>query len=172
MVLEDIDRIREIDVASFTLPWPERSFRFEIVENEASRLWVAEVQEGIKPPVIVAMIVLWLIVDEAHIGTFAVHPDFRRKGIGQKLLAAALIEAEKAGIKTCFLEVRRSNTAAQELYEKFGFQVVSVRNHYYRDNNEDALLMTLHPVDPLYLHELLDQDSQLYILVPGSGQYG
>jgi [ribosomal protein S18]-alanine N-acetyltransferase len=147
MALKDVPRVREIDVASFSLPWPERSFRFEITDNPASRLWVAEIIDSQGHSQVVGMIVMWLILDEAHIGTFAIHPDYRRKGIGKDLLIESLLEAFATGVRLCYLEVRRSNLAAQSLYEKFGFQITSVRPHYYRDNGEDAMLMTLNSID-------------------------
>ncbi len=157
MTLEDISRVHEIDKASFSLPWPERSFKFEVTENQASRPWVAEIVSEEQPPIVVGMVVVWLILDEAHIGTFAIDPEYRQRGLGQKLLAAALLDAEKSGAKISLLEVRRSNLAAQKLYEKFGFITTTVRSHYYRDNNEDALLMNLDPIDPPRLQCLFDQ---------------
>ncbi len=152
----DIPRVHEIDTASFTLPWPERSFRFEILENSASRLWVAEIEIDGQDKKIVGILVLWLIIDEAHIGTFAIDPAYRRLKIGQNLLAQALLGALHQGAVLSFLEVRRSNIAAQKLYEQFGYQVTSVRNGYYRDNGEDALLMTLEKLDEQHLKTLLN----------------
>jgi ribosomal-protein-alanine N-acetyltransferase len=84
----------------------------------------------------------WFIVDEAHISTIAVHPDFRQHGIGEILLQWALREALHLDAQLVTLEVRVSNHKAINLYEKYGFEVVGRRAHYYRDNNEDALLMT------------------------------
>ena len=78
MKLEDVPAVHEIDMLSFTLPWSERSFRYEITENPVSRGWVVEVDGQV-----IAMLVLWLIVDEAHIATIAVHPNFRRQGMGE-----------------------------------------------------------------------------------------
>lgn len=155
MELTDVPRVREIDTASFSLPWPERSFRFEISENPASRLWVAEIENEAGERLLAGMIVMWLILDEAHIGTFAVHPDYRRLGIGQKLLAETLLAAHDEGVRLCYLEVRRSNQAAIGLYEQFGFTITSIRAHYYRDNGEDAMMMTLNPVDADRLRSLL-----------------
>jgi len=88
------------------------------------------------------MLVLWLIIDEAHVATIATHPDFRRQGIGRKLLFHALMAAKAEGARTALLEVRVSNLAAQEMYRKFGFVEVNRRPHYYSDNGEDAILMT------------------------------
>ena len=93
------------------------------------------------------MIVSWLIVDELHIATFATHVDHRRKGIGSLLLREALAEASKDGARRAFLEVRASNLAAQGMYERFGFKVSGRRPQYYRDNSEDAILMTLEPME-------------------------
>src|SRR5512143_351427 len=146
MTQMDIERVHQIDVASFSLPWPERSYRFELEENQASRLYVAEVERASGDLVVVGMVVMWLILDEAHIGTFAIDSDYRREGIGRRLLAESLLQAYNSGVRRCFLEVRRSNVAAQALYQSFGFQVTTIRARYYSDNGEDALLMTLDPI--------------------------
>jgi [ribosomal protein S18]-alanine N-acetyltransferase len=144
MNLEDIPAVHAIDLLSFSLPWPERSFRFELTGNPVSRGWVAEV-DGI----IAGMLVLWFIVDEAHIATIAIHPDFRRQGIGEKILLHALKSAYDEGARRAFLEVRAGNQAAQAMYKKYGFEVTGVRPRYYKDNNEDALLMDLEKFDTL-----------------------
>jgi len=94
------------------------------------------------------MTVIWVILDEAHVATIATHPDHRGYGIGKRLLAYGLLEAYKRGARIAYLEVRRSNVIAQNLYYKFGFEVVGERLRYYKDNNEDAVLMTLHQIKP------------------------
>jgi ribosomal-protein-alanine N-acetyltransferase len=139
MTLEDVPAVHEIDTFSFSLPWSERSFRFEVTENPASRGWVADVDGRIA-----AMLVLWVIIDEAHIATIAVHPDFRRRGIGEQILLHALRAAQDDGARRAFLEVRAGNSAAQAMYKKYGFVADGVRPRYYKDNNEDAILMSLH----------------------------
>ncbi len=138
MTLEDIEQVIAIDRVSFSLPWPERSFRFELTDNPASRCWVSEVDGKI-----VGLIVVWLIVDEVHVATIATHPEFRRQGIAKNLLSHALQHMSTEGAQSCFLEVRASNLAAQEMYRKFGYEESGVRRRYYRDNDEDAILMTL-----------------------------
>lgn len=138
MTLDDIEQVIAIDRESFSLPWPERSFRFELTDNPASRCWVAEVDGKIA-----GMIVVWLIVDEVHVATIATHPDFRRQGIAKNLLSHALQHLSTEGAQSSFLEVRASNLVAQEMYRKFGYEESGVRRHYYRDNDEDAILMTL-----------------------------
>ncbi len=138
MTLEDLAQVIAIDQVSFSLPWPERSFRFEITDNPASRAWIAE-EDG----KIVGMIVAWLLVDEAHIATIATHPEFRRRGVASKLLIHALEYMRSEGAVTSVLEVRVSNAAALEMYRKFGFEESGRRPRYYKDNSEDAILMTL-----------------------------
>ncbi|HTX79258.1 MAG TPA: ribosomal protein S18-alanine N-acetyltransferase, partial [Longilinea sp.] len=148
MVLEDVLQVHAIDTASFSLPWPESSFRYELTENKASRCWVAEAVEASGGKQIVGMLCQWLIIDEAHIGTIAVHPEFRHQGIGKHLLATALLAAYQEGVRQVYLEVRRSNVNAQKMYRQFGFEVTNVRPRYYTDNGEDALLMTLMRIVP------------------------
>jgi [ribosomal protein S18]-alanine N-acetyltransferase len=138
MTVEDVPAVVDLDHKSFSLPWPERSFRFELTDNPASRCWVAELDGKV-----VAMIVVWLIVDEAHVATLATDPEYRRQGIGKRLLAYALERLIQDGARSSFLEVRESNLAAQEMYRKFGYEVTGRRRRYYRDNDEDAILMNL-----------------------------
>ena len=138
MTEADVPAVAELDQISFSLPWPERSFRFEVTDNPASRCWVAEVDERV-----VGMIVAWLFVDEVHIATIATHPDFRRQGIAQKLLTHTLRYTSDEGAVSSFLEVRESNLAAQAMYRKFGYENTGRRKRYYKDNGEDAVLMTL-----------------------------
>jgi ribosomal-protein-alanine N-acetyltransferase len=142
MMLDDLPAVVELDRLSFSLPWPERSFRFELTDNEASRCWVAE-QDG----KLVGMIIAWLLVDEAHIATIATHPDHRGQGIARKLLAYTLRYMSKEGAVSSFLEVRESNLPAQEMYRKFGYEVSGRRKRYYKDTDEDAILMTLKSLD-------------------------
>lgn len=144
---KDLPRVIEIDRGSFSLPWPERSFLFELEKNEVSRCWVAEFTAGDAALLVVGMIVVWLIADEVHVATLAVDPDYRRYGIAQRLLAHTLIDAYHSGASSSYLEVRRGNQAAIEMYRRFGYQEAGVRRNYYKDNGEDALLMDLVPLD-------------------------
>ncbi len=138
MAEADMAAVHEIDLLSFSMPWPERSFRFEVTSNPAARCWVAEAEGRI-----VGMIVVWMIVDEAHIATIATHPDFRRQGIGDELLTHALVSALSEGAAKSLLEVRVSNEAAQRMYRRFGYVEDGRRPRYYKDNHEDAILMSL-----------------------------
>jgi len=142
MTLDDLLAVVELDKLSFTLPWPERAFRFELTDNPASRCWVFELDGKIA-----GMIVAWFLVDEAHIATIATHPDHRRQGIAKELLAYALRYMSKEGAVTSFLEVRESNMPAQEMYRIFGYEAVGRRKRYYKDTDEDAILMSLNGLD-------------------------
>jgi [ribosomal protein S18]-alanine N-acetyltransferase len=147
MKLEDIEAVYQIENQSFTLPWSKRSYQFEITENHSSRPWVAEAYLKIGSKQIVGLIVIWLILDEAHIANFAVHPSFRGLGIGRKLLAFTILKAFEEGAHQFFLEVRRGNLTAQRIYTDFGFQIEGVREKYYQDNGEDALLMGMRTIN-------------------------
>jgi [ribosomal protein S18]-alanine N-acetyltransferase len=138
MTMSDVEQVIAIDQISFSLPWPVSSFRYELNENLASRCWVAELDGRIA-----AMLVGWFIVDEIHIATIATHPDFRKQGIGEKLLTHALQSAKAEGAISSFLEVREGNAAAIAMYQKFGYVESGRREGYYKDNGEDAILMTL-----------------------------
>jgi ribosomal-protein-alanine N-acetyltransferase len=147
MQLEDVEQVHAIDVMSFSVPWPASSYRFELQENPASLLWVAEAMVPEGKPDVIGMIVVWLILDEAHIATIAVHPDYRGRGIGGEILTVALRESARKGAKKATLEVRAGNEIARKLYGSFGFQVVGQRSRYYQDNNEDALIMSVSDLD-------------------------
>jgi ribosomal-protein-alanine N-acetyltransferase len=157
MSVADVPRAHELDTLSFSLPWSERSYRFELTVNSNSSCWVAETISGGAAALVVGMMVNWIIMDEVHIATIAVHPNYRRLGIGRKLLAQGLLAAQERGVSLAFLEVRRGNLAAQAMYRQFGFVVSGERPRYYKDNNEDALLMNLYRLDlvePVKLKEL------------------
>lgn len=141
MELDDLKRVLEIDRLSFPVPWPERSYRYELTENPASNLLVAERNGSVHR--VVGFIGCWLIADEVHISTLAVHPSFRGLGIGRMLLETTLERCARNGAEIATLEVRVSNVTAINLYRKMGFEVVGRRPGYYRDNGEDALLMTV-----------------------------
>ncbi|MBK8781576.1 MAG: ribosomal protein S18-alanine N-acetyltransferase [Anaerolineales bacterium] len=138
MTLQDLEQVVAIDQISFSLPWPVRSFQFELTDNEASRCWVADLDGRI-----VAMLVGWFIVDELHVATIATHPEFRGQGLGKSILLHALLAAREEGAIKSFLEVRESNEVAQKMYRDFGFVEDARRAGYYKDNGEDAILMSL-----------------------------
>ena len=136
MGMGDIGAIAEMEKLSFTLPWSPATFRRELQENPAARWLVLE--DGGR---VVAYAGMWLVMDEAQITNIAVHPGARGRGFGERLLRALMRLASDTCMRTATLEVRRSNTAAQALYRKVGFQDVGYRKRYYEDNKEDALIM-------------------------------
>ena len=95
----------------------------------------------------IAMCVVWLVVDEAHIATIAVHPQYRGQGIGKLLMDHILQDAVRRGLLSALLEVRAGNQVAIQMYRQFGFEEVGRRPRYYQDNHEDAVLMTLELAD-------------------------
>jgi [ribosomal protein S18]-alanine N-acetyltransferase len=148
---EDLDQAKTIDRMSFSLPWPDHSYEYEFYKNPLSLLWVAEVEEKEEKHRVVGTLVIWLIVDEAHIATIAVHPEYRNQGIAGQMLAEAMRAAVDKGMLQATLEVRANNTFAQQLYKRFGFEIVGRRQRYYRDNNEDAFIMTVRNLNQTYL---------------------
>lgn len=146
MTPADLPRVHAIDALSMSNPWSLHMFAVEL-ENENARCWVADADGEV-----VAALILWLIVDEAHIATLAVHPDFRRRGISLDLMRHALTSAQKEGALTSLLEVRAGNMPALHLYRRLGYQAVGLRRGYYRDNGEDAVLMTLHDIRSIHEH--------------------
>jgi len=137
MRLEDLDAVHAIERASFSTPWPPHAYRSELEANRLASYLVVRAADTI-----VAFGGLWLMVDEAHITTFAVHPAWRRRRIGERLILALLDLAIERHATDATLEVRLSNLPARRLYEKYGFRPVGVRPGYYSDDQEDALIMT------------------------------
>jgi [ribosomal protein S18]-alanine N-acetyltransferase len=148
MGLDDLPAIHAIELASFSAPWPPHAYRSELESNRLAHYLVARVGD-----VVAAYGGMWLMVDEAHITTFAVHPSWRRQRIGERLLLAFLDLAIDQRAHEATLEVRLSNLPARKLYEKYGFRPVGLRPRYYSDNQEDALIMTTLPLDDPAMHE-------------------
>jgi ribosomal-protein-alanine N-acetyltransferase len=142
MTIDDVPNVCALDRKSFSLPWTENSFKYEISENTLSIPLVAE-SDTPAGKSIIGFIVVWIIVDEAHIGTIAVAESFQNMGVAQKLIAEAFRKARRSGTVIGYLEVRAGNIAARHLYEKLGFEVDGVRKGYYQDNHEDAILMSI-----------------------------
>ena len=137
MRMGDIAAVLEIERLSFSAPWPAFAFEQELTANRLAHYRVARLGDRV-----VAFGGIWLMVDEAHITTFGVHPDHRRRGIGRRLLLELADAAIELGSARMTLEVRISNEPAQTLYRSFGFAVSGRRVAYYSDDGEDALVMT------------------------------
>ncbi len=153
MTLADISAVAAIDRVSFPTPWPKEAFLYELTQRPDSFCRVAELGRP-EDRILVGTIVVWLVGDIAHIATLAIKPGFRRKGIGQALLAQTLIESLARGAQRALLEVRESNVNAQRLYRKFGFREAGRKPDYYQDTHEDAVVMTLMPLAREALAEL------------------
>jgi ribosomal-protein-alanine N-acetyltransferase len=138
---DDVSAVHDIERLSFSTPWPAHAFEQELRGNRLARYVVARVAD--RP---VGFGGLWLMVDEAHITTVGVHPDWRRQGIGRQLVLALAEVGVAIGARRMTLEVRASNGAAQALYRDFGFEVSGRRPRYYTDDGEDALIMTTPPL--------------------------
>lgn len=171
MQLKDIPEVIDIERDSFSMTWPANSYRRELEQNRMARYVVAryEAGEGEVPftrrvrdqrPFPLSLIPnpfergpdpadapvvgyggVWLMVDEAHVTSVAVRPEFRGRGLGQLLMLALFDLALKREARWLTLEVRISNTGARELYKKLGFREAGIRPRYYTDNNEDAVIM-------------------------------
>jgi ribosomal-protein-alanine N-acetyltransferase len=137
MRLEDVAAVHEIERLSFRTPWPAYAFEQELRGNRLARYVVARAGD-----LVVGFAGLWTMVDEAHITTFGVHPDWRRQAIGRQLLLNLAELSIAMGARRMTLEVRESNEVAQALYRAFGFEIVGRRRAYYTDDGEDALVMT------------------------------
>ncbi len=135
MTLDDLDEVLAIERVSFSEPWTREMFRAELTENPCARFFVA-----VAGGRFVGYIGGWVVADELQVVSLAVRPEARRRRVASRLLSH-LFERAGAPVKRAYLEVRRSNRAAIEMYEGFGFRVVGVRQGYYDHPKEDALLM-------------------------------
>lgn len=138
MKAENLPQVLEIEKLSYTNPWTKASFLYEITENPLATYLVAV--EGEK---VIGYGGIWVVLDEAHITTLAVHPAYRRQGVGEVLLKALIEIARNHRVQNIILEVRVSNLPAQHLYEKIGFKPIGLRKKYYTRPEEDALVMSL-----------------------------
>jgi len=168
MTPQDVSAVMDIELEAFSAPWSARAYDYELHYNEMAHYYVARPTQELVTPTVERQSLLkrllgrdkslnvleataqplvgyggfWLMVDEAHISTIATHHDWRRRGIGELLLIAMIDGANEVSARWVTLEARVSNTGAQALYRKYGFEVTGVRKRYYSDNNEDAVIMT------------------------------
>jgi ribosomal-protein-alanine N-acetyltransferase len=192
MRLSDIPEVTAIDALSFNPSWSARSYQFEVSESNYSYMVVLEqalqatgdekAKTGWRRLVpalngstetdhlIGGYGGLWNIMGEAHVSTIATHPDYRRRGWGEILLAGMIRRGIRLNADYVVLEVRVSNVPAQSLYEKYGFKVVATKANYYHSDNEDAYEMRLNLENRYYCahfeeryarlveqHDLIDQ---------------
>lgn len=131
----DVEGVHHVEESSFLLPWSMRSISDDICTNESSMYVVAVCTERV-----VGFCGVHYILDEGHITNVAVLSDFRRRGIGKKLVET-VFSLSPGHIDKFTLEVRVSNRSAINIYESLGFRSFGIRPHYYGDNGEDALIM-------------------------------
>lgn len=170
MRLSDISQVTVLDRLCFPTPWPASSYRFELTQSTNSSMFVLSLPESDSGPNsrslrawlnqlhlfpsngsrLLGYSGFWFLVDEAHISTIGVHPDWRGHHLGELLMFAMLRESIRMGASRTTLEVRVSNSVALNLYNKYGFEIVGRRKGYYRDNREDAWMMAVNSGSPGY----------------------
>ncbi|ARU63861.1 ribosomal-protein-alanine N-acetyltransferase [Tumebacillus avium] len=136
MVLEDLDRVMEIEHQSFSLPWSREAYVAELTNNHFAKYLVVTLGGDV-----VGYAGMWVILDEAHITNIAIDPAVRGRRLGEHLMREMMAWSMAHGAERMTLEVRVSNLAAQKLYDRLGFQSYGIRKGYYTDNNEDAMIM-------------------------------
>lgn len=151
MTAEDLEAVCAIDRRCFPEPWSRETFAAEC-QSPVGYYRVAELNEGVG-----GYLGSQIIPDEAHVTTFGVAPELRRRGVGERLLADFLSAAVEAGCRRITLEVRETNHAAQQLYRKWGFAPVSRRRGYYTDNDEDAIVMWIEDTSRFGFRTMLDE---------------
>jgi ribosomal-protein-alanine N-acetyltransferase len=137
MTVDDLQGVLEIERSSFTTPWSEISF-FNELKNSRSISKVARLEGRIA-----GYLCSSRLIDEGHILTFAVHPEFRKRGIASALIGDILDQLKREGCRFAFLEVRASNSGARKMYKKFGFRELGIRKNYYLSPVEDGVVMVL-----------------------------
>ncbi|MCC3870144.1 ribosomal protein S18-alanine N-acetyltransferase [Terrisporobacter mayombei] len=135
MTMDDVDAVYIVEEDCFIDPWSKDSIKKEL-KNNLARYLVAQLDDKI-----VGYVGVWFVVDEGHITNVAVHSDYRGKKIGDKLVKEMVELCKENNIVAMTLEVRSSNTVAQNLYRKYGFKMGGIRKEYYSDNKEDAIIM-------------------------------
>lgn len=135
MTEDDIDEVARVERSCFSDPWSKTSFQEELKHGFSVLLVV---KSGKK---LVGYTCLWHIDSQMEIANFAVSPEYRRRGIGRRMMERVLWEAKARGCTNLMLSVRESNLAAINLYVSFGFVEVHRRRSYYRLPTEDAIIM-------------------------------
>jgi len=136
MTVDDLADVHEVERLSFPTPWSTNAFLRELTENIYADYIVAAVRGRV-----IGYAGMWVVIDEAHVTNIAVHPEFRGRGIGERLLCELFVRAKARGARRMTLEVRPSNEVARHLYEKHGFVARGLRKGYYSDTGEDAIIM-------------------------------
>ena len=133
----ELDGVLEIEAESFNNPTTREWYERELERPEVCFIYVLRTPGG----QVAAFCAFWRVADQAHINNLAVRPELRGRGLGAEMLKAIVTEAERLGAGSLTLEVRRSNIAAQRLYQRAGFHEAGVRKNYYTQPVEDALIL-------------------------------
>jgi ribosomal-protein-alanine N-acetyltransferase len=144
MQLEDIEAVLAIEQQSFTMPWTDVMFRSELQNERTSHMLVARVAQA--DDRIVGYLGYRVVLDEMHVVLVAVAPAWRQRGIARQMMCQAMDQARAAGCTRATLEVRVSNTPAQQLYYGLRFAPVGTRPKYYVRPTEDALILWRDPL--------------------------
>ena len=144
----DLDRLVDLERASFSAPWTRKLFEVELRENPFGYVWVARTTDErlTATESVVGYLCFWILFEELRLMTLAVEVAKRRQGIATELVRAAVGLGQARGAQRALLEVRRSNVPAHRLYERMGFRAFGSRTGYYTNPIEDALLMELAPL--------------------------
>ncbi len=132
---EDVDGVYFVEASCFRVPWSADSIRYDLCDNQDA-VYVAALFGGR----VIGFSGMHTVIDEGHIMNMAVLEEYRKRGIGQKLMETLFSLAPET-VSTYTLEVRRSNEAAMRLYKRLGFYGVGYRRGYYTHPDEDALVM-------------------------------
>jgi len=135
--LADLPELQAIERLSLPTPTKAGTYEYELTRNDLAH-YQALMVNGRS---LIGYSGYWLIAEEAHISILAIHPNWRRRGLGELLLLNMFNLTQAQSATRATLEVRAYNTAAQALYKKYNFIVVGERSRYYRDG-ESALIMT------------------------------
>ena len=130
-----VPQVAELEKLCFSDPWSEQSIASEL--DNVLALWYVALDDDR----VVGYIGSQTVCGETDVMNIAVHPDYRRRGIGQILIEELIREVKNLGSISLTLEVRSSNAPAVSLYEKLGFSQVGLRKNYYRNPKEDALIL-------------------------------
>lgn len=139
MLASDLPVVERIAVRCFPVPWTRQEFEKELKRDYAV---LRVLRPSLGEPVC-AFANYWHIGDELQLMNVATSPELQKRGHGSALLADLLQNARERKVKLITLEVRRSNAAARSLYVRFGFEELGIRQRYYSDNGEDAIVMHL-----------------------------
>lgn len=158
MVRAHLGAVLAIDALVYPKPWSASLYKQELRSNE--RVHLTALIDG----VVVGHGGLMLLHDEGHVSTVAVDPDWQRRGVARRLMVGLCRAAIERGMAAMTLEVRVSNRPAQELYRQFGFAPAGVRQNYYVDDDEDALIM--------WAADIQSQDYRLRLGRAAAGETG